>query len=77
MCCKVRQPYKPYEKRLKEVNLFSLSKRRLRGDLIEVFKIAHGFDNINTTRNNDFKIIGKRIRSNEAKHIFFNRIVNI
>ena len=51
-------------------------------------KIFHGFDNINindyvttdltsTTRNNGFKIIGKRFRSNEAKHFFFNRIVNI
>ena len=62
---------KPYEKRL-ELNLYSLSKRRLRGDLIEVFKIVSGFDNINindyvatdlisTTRNNGFNIIGKRL----------------
>ena len=62
--------------------------RRLQEDLIEVFKIFHGFDNINvndhitndltsTTRSNGFKIIGKRFRSNEAKHFFFNRIVNV
>ena len=79
---------KSYEERLKELNLFSLSKRRLRRDLIEVFKIFHGFDNINindyvttdltsTTRNNGLKIIGKRFRSNEAKHFFFNRIENV
>ena len=79
---------KSYEEPLKELNLFSLSKRRLRGDLIEVFKIFHGFDNINindyvTTDltsiicNNGFKIIGKRFRSNEVKHFFFNRIVNV
>ena len=79
---------KSYEKRLNELNLFSLSKRRLRGDLIEIFKNVHMCDNINindyistdftsTTRNNDFKITGKRFRLNEAKHFFFNRIVNI
>ena len=79
---------KSYEERLKELNLFSLSKRRLRGDLIEVFKIFHGFGNINindyvatdltnTTHNNGFKIVGKRFRSNEAEHFLFNRIQNI
>ena len=79
---------KPYEERLKELNLFSLSKRRIRGDLIEVFKIFKGFDNINVndyltvdrsnlTRNNGYKIIGKRFTSNEAKYFFFNRVVNI
>ena len=78
-----------YEERLKELNLFSLSKRRMRGDLIEVFKIFKGFDNINaedyltvdrsniTRRRNSFKIIGKRFSSNEAKHFFFNRVVNV
>ena len=38
---------KSYEDRLKQLNLFSLSKHRLRGNLIEVLKIFHGFDNIN------------------------------
>ena len=78
----------PYEERLKNLNLFSLSKRRMRGDLIEVFKIFKGFDNIdagnyftldqsNTRRRHDFKVIGKRFLSIEAKHFFFNRVVNI
>ena len=79
---------KSYEERLKELNLFSLSKRRMRGDLIEVYKIFKGFDNINVndyftidrtsvTRNNGFKIVGKRFRTNESKHFFFNRVVNV
>ena len=78
----------PYEERLKELNLFSLEKRRLRGDLIEVFKMFQGFDNVNisdylvvdresNTRNNGFKIIGKSFRLEESKHFFFNRIVNV
>lgn len=79
---------KSYEERLKELNLFSLPKHRIRGDLIEVFKIFKGFSNLdpnkyftidpsNLTRNNGFKIIPKRFQSHEAKHFFFNRIVNI
>ena len=79
---------KPYEERLSELNLFSLTKRRLRGDLIEVFKIIKGIDNMdmekyftidtsNITRNNGYKIVGKRFQTNEAKHFFFNRVVNV
>ena len=65
---------KSYEERLKETYLVYPN---------EVFRMFRGFDNINiddyvsidftsTTRNNGFKIIGKRSRSNEVKHFFFN-----
>ena len=37
---------KPYEVRLNRLNLTTLETRRLRGDLIEVFKIFKGFDDI-------------------------------
>ena len=34
-------------------------------------------DTSNITRNNGYKIVGKRFQTNEAKHFFFNRIVNV
>ena len=79
---------KPYEERLSELNLFSLTKQRLRGDLIEVFNIIKGIgtmdmekyftiDTSNITKKNRYKIVGKRFQTNEAKHFFFNRVVNV
>ena len=38
---------KPYEERLKELNLLSSSKSRLRGDLIDVFNIFRCLGNMN------------------------------
>ena len=35
-----------YEERLRELNMPSLHHRRKRGDLIQVYKIVHGIDNI-------------------------------
>ncbi len=78
---------KPYEERIQELNLFSMSKRRMRGDLIEAFKMFKGFVNVNVsdyftldqsrvTRGNGYKIASKRFSSREAKHFFFNRVVN-
>ena len=37
---------KSYEERLRCLNLTTLDTRRLRGDLIEVFKILKGFENV-------------------------------
>lgn len=40
-----------YDQRLKSLNLFSLERRRIRGDLIEAFKILNQFENVEP---NDF-----------------------
>ena len=36
-----------YEERLKRLGMFSLRYKRLRGDMIEVFKMIHGIDKVN------------------------------
>ena len=36
-----------YEERLKRLGMFSLRRRRLRDDMIEVLKVIHGMDKVN------------------------------
>ncbi len=57
---------KPYEGRLSHLNLFSLEKRRLRGKLIECFKILNGFTNVDPTKLFEIND-SKRTRNNGAK----------
>ena len=55
-----------YEDRLERANLTSLETRRIRGDLIEVFKIMKGFDNIEIEK--FFRLEGKgRARGHNYK----------
>ena len=35
-----------FEERLKRLGMFSLRRRRLKGDMIEVFKITHGINRV-------------------------------
>ena len=75
-----------YEDRLKRLGLQSLKTRRLRGELIEVFKILNGFDLVGpgllalaphgVTRSNGFKLQGKRFQTDVAKNFFANKIIN-
>ena len=78
---------KSYEDRLATLNLYSLSKRRIRGDLIETFKICKGHENVNPdkyfdftaddrSRGHQYKIRPKRFYHEEKKNFFFNRVIN-
>ncbi len=59
---------KPYDKRLAARNMLSLGNRRLRGKLIECFKILNGFRNIE--KSTLFEIDDKmRTRDNDIKFV--------
>ena len=75
----------PYEARLNKPNLHSLERRRLRGDLIEVFKWYKGFNkgdmNVvlrissgDRTRNNGFKLEKFRFRKEMGRNWFSDRV---
>jgi len=74
--------YKSYEDKLKELQLHSLETRRLRGELIEVFKIQNEFNNVdssnyftqdyrNHTRNNGYKLHGRRFKTQRSQKLFY------
>ena len=77
-----------YDERLKELGLLKLEDRRIRGDMIETYKIISGKEDINsglffemapmrgdpdTARN--LKIYKKRVNSNKRKFAFSQRVV--
>ena len=75
-----------YNERLKKVNLTTLETRRVRGDLIEVYKIFHGLTDLNSNdffilsknelRGHQFKLFKPRVFSDIGKYSFVNRIVD-
>jgi hypothetical protein len=75
-----------YEQRLLHLKLTSLELRRLRGDLLQVFKIVHGFDRLsfqdfftfshNThTRGHGLKLHKVFSRLDTRKYFFSQRVV--
>ena len=75
-----------YQRRMKRLNLFSLKTRRLRGQLIETFKIIKGITNIdynnlftlstNQTRNNGYKLELKRYNTTLCGNFLTYKIAN-
>jgi hypothetical protein len=72
---------KSYEERLLALHLFYLEQRRSRGDMIEVWKILNGRENINMnelfyldessiTRTNEFKLVGRRFAMEVTRNYF-------
>ena len=76
-----------YETRLQRAGLITLEKRRHRGDLIQVFKMIKGFDNVDyknffqlvdnsKTRGHRYKIVKVRARLDIRNKFFSQRVVN-
>jgi ribonuclease P/MRP protein subunit RPP40 len=78
---------KSYEDRLKALKLTTLEIRRTRGDLIEVFKIFKGFDQVDSrrffevveshTRGHSMKMFKKGCHLDYRKYFFSNRVINL
>ena len=81
---------RPYNERMKELKLYPLEVRRIRGDLIETFKILKGLEDIdpnqlftratNTifTRGHKYKLFKKRLEKglNLRKYFFSQRVID-
>ena len=78
-----------YEARLQKLGLWTLEERRNRADLIEVFKMAHGFSAIGLsltdmfqidasgrTRGHSLKLVKCRCNRDIRKYFFSHRVVS-
>jgi len=76
-----------YSERLKQLQLPTLKYRRLRGDMIQVFKMVHKYDvcaavklnfnTLSTTWGNKYKLQKSASHYNFRKFSFCSRVVNI
>ncbi|MGL5756646.1 MAG: reverse transcriptase domain-containing protein, partial [Paraclostridium sp.] len=80
------QKGKPYDQRLRDLNLFSLERRRIRGDLIETFKIVKGLSGIkfetlfsflpdNRTRGHCLRLQRNHSKGGIRTNFFSNRVI--
>ena len=75
-----------YEQRLRRLGITTLETRRVRGDLIEAFKIINGFDKVeylkffllSTTalRGHNLKLFKPYFKPNVGKYTFSNRVID-
>ena len=76
-----------YEEWLKETGLYTLERRRLRGDMIEIFKIMKGAEKISAdelfnrvdsdrTRGRCLRVKNVRVKTVAMQGIFTRRVVN-
>lgn len=77
-----------YEDKLRKMGLFSLERRFARGDMIEVYKIFEGYDDLeienffevdsnDVLRGHERKLKVRYTRLNCRKHFFSIRVVNL
>eukprot|EP00061_Rhincodon_typus_P012771 g38701.t1 len=77
-----------YKKRLDRLRLSSLERKKLRGDLTEVYEIMRDTDKVNSkglfprvgefkTRGHIFNLRGERFKKDRRGNLFTQRVVNI
>ena len=75
-----------FEERLKKIKIPSMKYRRMRGDMIMVYKVLNGYepslehlfevDNNSITRGHNFKLKKPPFKTTIRQHFFNNRVVN-
>ena len=78
---------KGYARRLLDLDLLTLEQRRLRGQLIESFKIIRGFSSLdptmifsfnrNPTRNHGYKLVVPRFRTNKFRDLMTVKVCSV
>jgi len=77
-----------YEEQLRTLGLYSLEFRRMRGDLIETYRILRGLDRVDLermfppfgktgTRGYNLRLKGRSFKTELRKNFFSQRVVNL